>query len=245
MRIKAYGCIAIVLSAGCTATQVRWDATNIRKEVMVYYNDQIMDNLIRAKNRLPFVHVDITLLTSQGSSQISGTIGGGETRTHTDSSMIGAASSFMKAVTRPFAFSVTPQQTETLSIQAAPALGTQALASTPLTMEVTKETENFNAKGEKTSTTKEQNPTPKPVTIYVLYEKFAKGHLSDSPIPPSEGAYVPGTLKRWGTRYYYIDQTKDRLAYYEFCKKLFTKGQAGSLEKKLTEIQSSAALPTR
>ena len=68
---------------GCTATQVRWDATNIRKQVMVYYNDQIMDNLIRAKNHLPFVHVDITLLTSQGSSQISGTIGAGENRTQT------------------------------------------------------------------------------------------------------------------------------------------------------------------
>src|SRR6266478_3833947 len=75
--------LLIVLLAGCTATQTRWDATNIRKEVMVYYNDQIMDNLIRAKNHLPFVHVDISLLTSQGSSQISGTVGYGETITNT------------------------------------------------------------------------------------------------------------------------------------------------------------------
>src|SRR5438270_7551032 len=44
-RLRNYGCVAIVLLAGCTATQTRWDATNIRKEVMVYYNDQIMDNL--------------------------------------------------------------------------------------------------------------------------------------------------------------------------------------------------------
>lgn len=65
----------------CTATQVRWDATKMRKDVMVYYNDQIMDNLIRAKYKLPFVHVDITLLTSAGGSQISGTIGAGESRT--------------------------------------------------------------------------------------------------------------------------------------------------------------------
>ncbi len=78
-RLRNCGCIAIALLAGCTATQTRWDATNIRKEVMVYYNDQIIDNLIRAKQHLPFVHVDITLLTASGGSQISSTIGAGET----------------------------------------------------------------------------------------------------------------------------------------------------------------------
>src|SRR5438477_397079 len=83
-----------------------------RKDVMVYYNDQIMDNLIRAKNRLPFVHVDITLLTSQGGSQISGTIGAGETRTNTNTSKsmaAGALGTIANAVMRPFAYSVTPQ----------------------------------------------------------------------------------------------------------------------------------------
>jgi hypothetical protein len=199
MRIKAYGCIAIVLLAGCTATQVRWDATNIRKEVMVYYNDQIMDNLIRAKNNLPFVHVDIDLLTSSGSSQISGTIGGGETRTHTDSGPIGALTNISKAVTRPFTYSVSPQQSETLTITAKPALGTQALASpapTPSpTMTVTKVTK-MQTTGEGTVTpetpvtqkTTEETltpaPTPKPVTIYKLYEDFAARYVkkkSDTP----------------------------------------------------------------
>ena len=82
-QLRTYGWIAIVLLAGCTSTQVRWDATKMRKDVMVYYNDQIMDNLIKAKNKLAFVHVDIQTLTSSGGSQISGTIGGGETTTNT------------------------------------------------------------------------------------------------------------------------------------------------------------------
>src|SRR5436305_1614136 len=92
-RLNAYFSIAIILLTGCSATQVRWDATKMRKDVMVYYNDQIMDNLIRAKNRLPFVHVDITLLTSQGGSQISGTIGAGESRTSTNTSKSSMAAS--------------------------------------------------------------------------------------------------------------------------------------------------------
>ncbi len=110
IRLKTYCCIAIVLLAGCTSTQVRWDATNIRKEVMVYYNDQIMDNLVRAKYHLPFVHVDITLLTSQGMSQITGTIGAGETGTNTNASksMTGMLGTVTNAVMRPFAWSVSP-----------------------------------------------------------------------------------------------------------------------------------------
>ena len=43
--LSAYFLMVVILLAGCTATQTRWDATNIRKEVMVYYNDQIMETV--------------------------------------------------------------------------------------------------------------------------------------------------------------------------------------------------------
>ena len=79
--------------------------------------------------------------------------------------------------------------------------------------------------------------TPTPITIYELYAKYAKpppkGILSDSPTRPRE-KYVPGTLKSWDNRYYYIRAT-DKDKYYELCKALFTKGQAGSLEQKIQE----------
>jgi hypothetical protein len=225
-RLKTYCCIAIVLLAGCTSTQVRWDATNIRKEVMVYYNDQIMDNLVRAKYHLPFVHVDITLLTSQGMSQITGTIGAGESGSNTNASksMTGMLGTVTNAVMRPFAWSVSPQQSETVSIQAAPALGSQTQWSPVPTA----------------------GRTPKPITIYDLYENFANSpHFSSSATRPDDLAYVSGTLKRWedGQYYYIRNNDDDKEAYYKFCKKLFMKGQAAPLEKKLTEIQSSAALP--
>src|SRR5882672_5919306 len=82
-RIRIYVCTALVLFASCTNTQVRWDAVKMRQDVMVYYNDQIMENLIKAKNDLPFVHVDIQSLTSAGASQITGTVGYGETINNT------------------------------------------------------------------------------------------------------------------------------------------------------------------
>src|SRR5439155_22919903 len=164
-RAKAYVFSALILLASCTSPQVRWDATKMRKDVMVYYNDQIMDNLIRAKNRLPFVHVDITLLTSQGGSQISGTIGAGEIRTNTNTSKsmaAGALGTIANAVMRPFAYSVTPQQTETLTISTAPALGSQAVAAPEETqspkVQITKWTEST----EKTRTYPTPSATPSP-----------------------------------------------------------------------------------
>ena len=69
---------------------------------------------------------------------------------------------------------------------------------------------------------------PTPITVYDLYEKYTKppsegGVLSERTLRPKEGTHVPGTLKRSGDRYYCI-ALEQRDAYYNFCKKLFTKG---------------------
>ena len=71
-KIHVFG--VLILLASCTNTQVRWDAVKLRQDVMVYYNDQIVENLIKAKYDLPFVHVDIQNFTSSGASQISGNV---------------------------------------------------------------------------------------------------------------------------------------------------------------------------
>lgn len=285
-RRKTYRWIAVVLLAGCTNTQVRWDATRMRKDVMVYYNDQIMDNLIKARNKLPFVHVDIQTLTSSGGSQISGTVGYGETTTNSSthpattrttadtstppgpvttrivSTAVNVTSTLAHSAMRPFTYSVTPQQTESLSIIAAPALGAQAVAS-PTPPTATPKPAWQQSK--RTTTTDSGDPTkptsivteevwkaapPPSISLYTLYDDFAKdppkGHLSHSPAEPPKGTYVPGTLKKGptlggGSEYYFIaNNYDDKKAYYEFCKALFTKGQAGSLEKKLDVIQAAS-----
>ena len=153
----------------------------MRKDVISYYNDQIMDNLIRAYNRLPFVHVDITLLTSQGGSQITGTIGAGESRTSTNTSksMAGALGTIANAVTRPFADPVTPQQTETLTISTAPALGNQAVAAQEQTqspkVQITKWTGKY---GNHLS-----NPVPNPVHNPVRRNPICRNPVRRNPVP--------------------------------------------------------------
>ena len=75
VQAKAYVFSALIFLTSCTSTQVRWDAVKMRQDVMVYYNDQIMENLIKAKKHLPFVHVDISSYNSSGATSITGSVG--------------------------------------------------------------------------------------------------------------------------------------------------------------------------
>jgi len=227
-QLKAYGCVAIVFLLGCTTPdQVRWDARKMREQVMIYYNDEIMDNLIRMQEGLPFVHVDISSVTAIATSQITGTIGGGETRgsTQASASMIGALGTLSRVVTRPFAYSVSPQRGDSLTITAAPVFG-----------------------GDDSTNTNIYEP-------YKTFGKFLKcnGGLAyrTGLIPPTEDKYVPGTLKWHVDRYYYIrNEKKEQEAYYTLCMNLFTKKRPKSLVKDLEmtrdvgeRIQGQQAIP--
>jgi len=217
---KAYWLIAVLFLAGCIATENRWEASQMRAQVMRYYNDEIMENLIRANEHLPFVHVDITGLTNIDTSQIAGTFGGGETRvsTKTSPSMVGVVGTLSRAVTWPFSYSVTPNRGNSLQISAAPVLA--PLPADPVTKKVQ--------------------------TIYDLYDKFLKQRCPNAPLVgpkdlvprPSESDYVEGTLKLWHGRYYYVDKAC-QVAYEDFCRKLFTKGQTSSLAKELQSTQTA------
>src|SRR4051812_30548812 len=70
---------AIALLNACRTPQAQWDATHLRTHAMDYYNDQIMDNLVRAQHGLAFIHVDISGLNSTVTTGINGTYSGGET----------------------------------------------------------------------------------------------------------------------------------------------------------------------
>jgi hypothetical protein len=240
VRLKAYGFIAIVFLAGCTATVVRWNSGKMREEIIAYYNDEIMDNLIRMKEGLPFVHVDISSVSAQGISQVSGTVGGGETEsfTRTSPSMIGALHTISTVATAPFTYSVTPLHDDTLTMTAVPVIGQLPIDSS----EATPTTSSSNP----TST-----PTPKTTTIYSIYERLgtviAKNPnvLVCSDSRPSETAYVPGTLKRHGLKFYYIredEQRKNRALYYKLCKGLFTQSRGKTSGKTLkAEVETLKA----
>ena len=121
-------CIFMVSLGACTTTHVQWDAVQMREQVVDYYNDEIINNLIRAVNGEPFVHVDVTGLQAIATSKLAGTAGGGEMQTHTTGTSpavtaAGIVSTFSRLVTRPFTFSVSPERDENLTISSVPVIG--------------------------------------------------------------------------------------------------------------------------
>lgn len=253
------GFAASIFLCGCMATQNRWQASQMRAQVMAYYNDQIMENLIKTKQKLPFVHVDVTNLTTTDVASLSGMVGGGQTPSFSQTSPGNAAPApeamhavhtIVRGITRPFSWSVTPMRNTSLQILASPALGTIATQGQPTSQTTTKtettETTDASKVDRKTTTikkvtTEEETVKSKARTVYDLYDEFVCHHgsslVSNGATPPTSG-YVPGTVKRWTTgltvEYYYIlddpPNFKNRKAYRDLCKSLFTKSTPSSVQ---------------
>jgi hypothetical protein len=239
-RVTTCGSIAIVLQSGCATSLVHWDAVQMRQHVIDYYNDEIMDNLIRAKNRLPFVHVDIVSLSANSNSKLAGTVNGGQTLNNTGtrqetnqtvitdangtSTTAGTSMSHMVAgtmgvvatvahmATRPFTFSVSPEHSDNLTVTSNPVVGSTG-------------TKPLNG-------------------LYLGFVKLpdCNGNASiaktDNPnsLTPDRD-YVPGTMKKWGGHYYFVPFCfKER--YFELCLNIF----AQERPKPATLIQTAPIL---
>ena len=146
---------AVLLLTSCASQTGHWDAVEMRRHVIDYYNDEVMENLIRAKNGLPFVHVDIVSLSALSTAQIAATVGGGQTLNNSGTNtstratgqsvttagptgatlttavtraLAGAAgltTTIVNGATRPFTISATPQQSDSLTILGSPAVATK------------------------------------------------------------------------------------------------------------------------
>jgi len=230
----------------------------MREEIMAYYNDEIMDNLIRMKDGLPFLHVDISSVSAQGISQVSGTVGSGDTEAFTkaspNSSVMGALRTITRAATTPFTYSVTPLHNDTLTMTAVPVIGPLSADSQGTTSEpdVTKVTEirkppltTAEPQGKLESMTIEKTPKPAPLTtIYKIYERYRKSLVenpnalvySEGLIHPNQKEVVPGTLKRVRTGYYYIQNDPggtNKAEYKKLCTDLFTQSRGKTSGKAL------------
>jgi predicted RNA-binding protein YlxR (DUF448 family) len=161
-QLTAAGLLISIVLAGCIATENRIAAGKMREQVMRYYNDEIMENLIRTYYQLPFVHVDVSSLTTTDVAQVTGSVGGGNMRTETRTGpMVSAVHAFSRAVTWPFSYSVSPNRSDSMQITANTVLGQFSPEPSPLPppdkFEVSKETTTVKL----APTPKEPTPTPK------------------------------------------------------------------------------------
>ena len=111
-----FGTVIIGLCTGCTAFEAHWDTVSMREHAADYYTDEIMDNLVRARKGLLFVHVDILNMNAAVTARLPATVGAGVTRTH-------SATALLSNVVRPFNFSLSPENDNALTINTTPVVG--------------------------------------------------------------------------------------------------------------------------
>lgn len=230
---ETFAAVCLALTA-CTSTQVHWDAVRMRENVIDYYNDEIMDNLIRAKNSQPFVHVDVASLQALTTSKLAGAVGGGQTLNNTDTRAVtdqivrtnttGAMASRAVAGTvgivdtaahlamRPFTVSVAPELDGTLTINSVPAIGegTDAIYSLYFKFLNSCDPEDPQCATRKCTGNFSYLKYCSTVRTACTREEQLR-------LPP----YVPGTLKRRGGCLYYVPWLY-RKDYLEFCRNLLT-----------------------
>lgn len=211
-----------ILAAGiasCANQVVHWDAVQMRRHVNDYYNEEIMDNLIRAQKGLPFVHVDVASLSALSGAKIAATVAGGQTLNNTGT-RVGTMTPGTNQIQTTSGASGATVSTVTTNLMA----GAAGVASTITRMAM---------RPFAVSATPEQSDTltivSNPVVggqsrcIYDAYLWFinlpainrrSPVFYTNKPAELKSTAYVPETLTRWrdGLYYYVPADFKDKYA---------------------------------
>jgi hypothetical protein len=251
---RTFGVVALFI-AGC-AGEAHWDSARLRDHAMNYYTDQIMDNLIRARNGQFFLHVNINNLQAVVTSEVAGTVQGGQTLnntynrqttdqivktntmggelSHVVAGTLGVVASATNLAVRPFTFSATPKLNDQLTFGTVPEVN-----DPPIYMAYMK---FLNAEADKPLGDVHVYKLAFGDAVQSVKKKEPGDHLVEG-MPgnhdPSVSAghyhyYVPGTLKRFHDQIYYVPIAFSR-AYFELCLELagrITLGNKGKAEGK-------------
>lgn len=205
------------IMSGCTSTHVHWNATKLREAAIEYYSDQVMDNLIRARNGELFLHVNLTLLTAQVTSKVAGNVGAGETTTDTitrgPAGLISAAATTVK----PFSWSVTPERSDVLTLTAVPEINDSPMYELYIQF--------LNLPPPSTYTNAAGNvPLESAYAsgVDVANQSRICSVESHPTRSPKVGEYVPGTLKKRRGQVYYVPIAYKQ-AYFDLCVSLVSR----------------------
>ena len=155
---------------------------------------------------------------------------------------MGALHTITRAATAPFAYSVTPLHTDTLTMTAVPVIGplpadneTTSKTTKTEVREPIKPDPEGKERSAKTTTTEVETKPPSATSVYSIYKRFLCEHpnaLVYSPLQPNKKELVPGTLKRHGTGFYYIRKA-DKAAYTNLYEGLLTQSRGKPAGKTL------------
>ncbi len=234
--VNVYRCcflsLCAILMAGCSTTHVRWDAGQLRLAAIDYYSDQVIDNLIRARNGQMFVHVNLTGLNAEVGTKVAGSVGGGETDVDTITrGPAGALITAANATTKPFFWSVSPEHNNKLQINAQPEVNDAGVYQ--LYIQFLNLPENAGNIG-LSSLSGSGLDVANAGKIHSVVSVDGKA--------PKHDDYVPGTLKKWRGKQYYVPM-QYKQAYFDLCVSLVSRIKvkppgAASVEKSTNPVET-------
>lgn len=138
--LKVSAVATVWLIAGCTSYESAQNTHLAREYLTEDLEDQIMFNLIRAYNGLPFLHYDVTSVQSIVTAKVFPQIGGGRTSGHntypgsststvttprkalstTVTTAVGAVSAATETLSRPFSYNLNGERDNALTVNIAP-----------------------------------------------------------------------------------------------------------------------------
>jgi len=114
---------AVTSLPGCLViSETRRDQDKIRTTLNTLYEDQIIDNLIRAANGLPFVQIDYTNATTTITVTESGNVGGTQTTGPNATNIVGSALRFAHQFANIWTYGLSGQNSNQIALTANPVI---------------------------------------------------------------------------------------------------------------------------
>ena len=123
--------VLFLACGGCRSQQLGNDQNQFRQVLLTMYEDQLMDNLIRAKNRMPLLQLDYTNITGTVTHQGTASVGGGPMGTRTTTfvkpTAATAGGSLVRVASQAFSYGVNASQINQLTVTANPIVDNSVL----------------------------------------------------------------------------------------------------------------------
>jgi hypothetical protein len=170
----------------------------MRTQAMNFYAEQIIENLIRGKNGLLFVHVNID---DQVAKTTVGTDGSGS-----------AVRLSAAAISRTLSASITPKASDEVTVSTEP---------------VTNDGETYKPYLQFLNLDNPEQRLQDSTFDCLFCHNVSSVEMAPGGQRPAEGTYVPETLMKWRGNYYYVPLAY-RQAYFDLCMAVIGRVQGAS-----------------
>jgi hypothetical protein len=245
----------LLLLTQCTSSHVIMDHMQLRDALMDYTEEQIVDNVVRARSSMPIMHFDMDHVDAVVKTSLSASGGGGRTKVSTsDTSRSGEV--FRRTdLDRSLSRSTSGSDFSSSTVSMGSILATTVGLATSVASTVTQPLSWGASAGRDNTIDVQMTPVTDENAVYTAYERFVSLQGGDTvrdsrhfAVPKSDNPDDPDGVhvgKRWRGVYYWVPN-KYKKEFFKLCVEVSTKrdsrsalrsSEAEALKRTATEIR--------